>query len=59
MNTSRRGDDVMKYEYEEDCTGDDSICDEDDCSDCACYLACFGEYPWEAANAEYYRSRGV
>ena len=43
---------------EDECTGDDSTC-EDDCSECACYLACHGEYPWDAANAEYNRSRGV
>jgi hypothetical protein len=48
----------MKPEYEEDCTGDDSVCEEDDCSGCPCYLACFGEYPWTAAQQEYERSRG-
>ena len=48
---------------EEECTGDDSICEErieneDACSTCDCYKACYGEYPWDAANAEYYSSRG-
>ena len=48
---------------EEECTGDDSICEErieneDACSTCECYLACYGEYPDEAAKAEYERSRG-
>jgi hypothetical protein len=28
------------------------------CNDCECYRCCWGEYPWEAANAAYYSSRG-
>ena len=33
--------------------------DESACDTCACYKACWGEFPWEAAFAEYDRSRGV
>jgi hypothetical protein len=50
----------------EDCNGasvsdDCEILAEDEtaCDTCTCYKCCWGEFPWEAARAEYDRSRGV
>ena len=33
--------------------------DESACDTCACYIACWGEFPWTAARVEYDGSRGV